>query len=162
MKRLAQYKPLIGALLYLTGFLDSRMPRDRFIAEVLDAVQTPETLRLARNHLEASFDMIAMEDCRLLLHESLAQPEQLVRTLSAYGAAALVVSAALGYYSRLIFRRSKPAIVEFIAMLAAYGAVFVMLQLETYALLTGSAALFILLLVLMTLTGNLNRREAEK
>ena len=80
----------------------------------------------------------------------------------AYGAAALVVSAALGYYSRLIFRRSKPAIVEFIAMLAAYGAVFVMLQLETYALLTGSAALFILLLVLMTLTGNLNRREAEK
>lgn len=47
-------------------------------------------------------------------------------------------------------------------MLAAYGAVFVMLQLETYALLTGSAALFILLLVLMTLTGNLNRREAEK
>ena len=33
---------------------------------------------------------------------------------------------------------------------------------ETYALLTGSAALFILLLVLMTLTGNLNRREAEK
>ena len=74
----------------------------------------------------------------------------------AYGAAAL------GYYSRLIFRRSKPAIVEFIAMLAAYGAVFVMLQLETYALLTGSAALFILLLVLMTLTGNLNRREAEK
>ena len=80
----------------------------------------------------------------------------------AYGAAALVVSAALGYYSRLIFRRSKPAIVEFIAMLAAYGAVFVVLQLETYALLTGSAALFILLLVLMTLTGNLNRREAEK
>ena len=87
--RIFIFQGMIGALLYLTGFLDSRMPRDRFIAEVLDAVQTPETLRLARNHLEASFDMIAMEDCRLLLHESLAQPEQLVRTLSAYGAAAL-------------------------------------------------------------------------
>lgn len=83
------FQGMIGALLYLTGFLDSRMPRERFIAEVLGASPTPETLRLARNHLEASFDMIALEDCSLLLHEALAQPEQLVRTLSAYGAAAL-------------------------------------------------------------------------
>ena len=41
--RIFIFQGMIGALLYLTGFLDSRMPRDRFIAEVLDAVQTPET-----------------------------------------------------------------------------------------------------------------------
>lgn len=80
------YQGMIGALLYLTGFLDSRMPQERFVAEVLQETDSPRARRLARNHLEASFDMVALDGCRLLLHEGLAQPEELLATLSAYGA----------------------------------------------------------------------------
>ena len=45
------YQGMIGALLYLTGFLDSRMPQERFIAEVLQEADSPRARRLARNHL---------------------------------------------------------------------------------------------------------------
>lgn len=80
----------------------------------------------------------------------------------AYLVAALAVALAIGYYARLIFRKNGPAIVEFLLMLAAYGAVYVMLRMEEFALLTGTATLFVLLIVLMTLTGNLNRENGPK
>jgi len=80
----------------------------------------------------------------------------------AYLIAALAVALAIGYYARLIFRKNGPAMVEFLLMLAAYGAVYVMLRMEEFALLTGTATLFVLLVVLMTLTGNLNRENGPK
>lgn len=77
---------MMHGLLYLTGFLDDRLPRRRFIEEVLDMAESPETLRLARNYLEASFDCISIAGCNLLLHEALAAPEALVGALAANGA----------------------------------------------------------------------------
>lgn len=79
----------------------------------------------------------------------------------AYLIGSLAVALAIGYYARLIFRRNAPAVVEFLLMLAAYGAIYVMLRMEEFALLTGTATLFVLLIVLMTFTGSLNR-EKEK
>lgn len=87
--RLFVYHGMIGALLYLTGFLDSSMPEERFVAEVLQEPDTPRARRLARNHLEASYDMASLGGCQLLLHGALALPEQLVSTLSAYGGLSL-------------------------------------------------------------------------
>ncbi len=87
--RVFVYHGMIGGLLYLSGFLDSRMPQERFIAEVLGEKDTPQARRLARNHLEASFDMAELKGCQLLLHEALAQPEPLLEMLCAYGPAAV-------------------------------------------------------------------------
>ncbi len=74
---------MLSGLLYLTGFLDDRVPRRRFIGEVLAQPETPHTRRLARNFLEASFDCTRIADCNLLLHGALATPEALVGMLAA-------------------------------------------------------------------------------
>ncbi len=84
--RIFVFDGMIHGLLYMTGFLDDRLPRRRFVEEVLQADETPETLRLARNYLEASFDCSHVAGCNLLLHEALAAPESLVGTLAAHGA----------------------------------------------------------------------------
>ncbi len=80
---------------------------------------------------------------------------------AAYFLSAMAVALSIGYYARLIFRRTFPAIVEVLLMLAAYGAIYIMLQMEDFALLTGTVTLFVLLIVLMTFTGNLNRQSAK-
>lgn len=80
-----------------------------------------------------------------------------LKLFTAYAVAAVAVSGLIGYYSLLIFRRRGPALIEFVAMLFAYAATYVMLQLVDYALLTGTAVLFVLLAVVMTFTGGLNR-----
>lgn len=80
---------MISGLLYITGFLDVRAPQQRFVREVLGVAESGASARLARNHLEASFDVDSVAGCRLLLHEALAAPETLVSTLAASGCQAL-------------------------------------------------------------------------
>ncbi len=82
--RLSIYDGMIRGLLYFSGFLDDRLPRQRFVQEVLQKEETQETLRLALNYLEASFDCRAIGGCNLLLHESLAVPETLIGSMAAY------------------------------------------------------------------------------
>lgn len=77
---------MLNGLLYITGYLDDRMPKTKFIQEVLGAEETPETLRLARNYIEASFDTYALAGCNLLIHGALADPEALAATLAEQGA----------------------------------------------------------------------------
>ncbi len=85
-QRLFVYDGMMHGLLYLTGFLDDRLPRRRFIEEVLQRQdETPASLRLARNYLEASFDCCAVGGCTLLLHEAVATPEAMVGSLAAHG-----------------------------------------------------------------------------
>ena len=43
----------------------------------------------------------------------------------------------------------------------AYGVIYVLLQMETYALLAGTLLLFVLLVGIMYLTTNLNKRATE-
>ncbi len=83
--RLCAFGCKLRGLLYLTGFLDERLARLRFIEEVLRCPETPEASRLAQNYLESSFDCQTVSGCRLLLHESLADPEALIGALTAQG-----------------------------------------------------------------------------
>lgn len=84
--RIFIYDGMMHGMLYMAGFLDDRMPRAQFIQEVLSDASTPQTERLARNYLEASFDTYALGGCNLLVHEALADPEALAPMLAAYGA----------------------------------------------------------------------------
>lgn len=63
----------------------------------------------------------------------------------------------LGLYCLLIFRRKIVAAAVAGVMALTYILLYFMLQLEDYALLTGSIVLFLLLALVMILTGNINR-----
>ena len=77
----------------------------------------------------------------------------------AYVLAALSVTFLTAFYCKAIFRKNKVALCEGVAMLFAYGTIFVLLKLETYALLVGSMVLFLLLAVLMSVTANVNKEK---
>lgn len=84
--RIFIYDGMLHGLLYISGYLDDRMPRERFIQEVLGSKDTPQTQRLARNFLEASYDTYQLGGRNLLVHEALADPEALATTLAEHGA----------------------------------------------------------------------------
>jgi len=76
---------MVHGLLYITGFLDYKLPNQKFIEEVLRADATPATERLSANYLEAAFDCYTVAGCTLLLHEALSIPETLIGSLATYG-----------------------------------------------------------------------------
>ena len=84
---------------------------------------------------------------------------------SSFGMAYIISAAAVsvlgGFYSALIYRKLAAALGMFGAVAISYAAIYVILQLEDYALLAGSVILFILLAVLMTFTGKINRQNTE-
>ncbi|MBE6368221.1 MAG: cell envelope integrity protein CreD [Lentisphaerae bacterium] len=79
---------------------------------------------------------------------------------TAYIISTLVLAGTTGFYSALIYRKWRSALGMALAALSAYSAIFVILQLEDYALLAGTVILFVLLVVLMTFTGKINRMES--
>ena len=79
----------------------------------------------------------------------------------AYVIAAAAVAALGGFYSAMIYRKAAAALGMFFAVAASYAAIYVILQLEDYALLAGSVILFVLLAVLMTFTGKINRQTID-
>lgn len=84
--RIFIFEGMLHGILYVSGFLDDRMPRARFVKEVLQAEDSEKNRRLAGNFLEASFDTYELAGCNLLVHEALADPEMLASTLAEYGA----------------------------------------------------------------------------
>ncbi|MDR0930080.1 MAG: hypothetical protein LBM74_10285 [Oscillospiraceae bacterium] len=84
--RVFVFDGMMHGLLYLTGFLDERMPQQRFMQEVLQMPDSAAARRLACNYLEASFDCCRVAGCSLLVHPALAEPESLVGALAAHGA----------------------------------------------------------------------------
>lgn len=78
---------------------------------------------------------------------------------AAYIVSSLATAGLAAAYSGAVFGKKNVAFVIGAAMLAAYGLLFVMLKLEDFALLCGTVVLFLLLAVLMKLTGHINRRE---
>ncbi|MBO4918146.1 MAG: cell envelope integrity protein CreD [Bacteroidales bacterium] len=77
----------------------------------------------------------------------------------AYGLAALMTVAALfGYFRGILRDRSAWLLTALVAL--AYLLSYVLLQMETYALLAGTLVLFVLLVGIMYLTRNLNRTGA--
>ncbi len=78
----------------------------------------------------------------------------------AYSIAALMIVAALVFYFRGILKsRSAYVLGSFIA--AVYVVNYLLLQMETYALLAGSLVLFALLSVVMYLTANMNTKAEQ-
>lgn len=84
--RVFVFDGMLHGLLYMSGYLDDRLPCREFIREVLRTEHTPKTERLARNFLEASCDTYPLLAANLLVHEALADPEALVPILSEKGA----------------------------------------------------------------------------
>ena len=80
----------------------------------------------------------------------------------AYIIAALMTTGALMFYFRAILKsRSAYVLGGFVAVVYALN--YMLLQMETYALLAGSVVLFLLLCVVMYLTANINNnKELEK
>ena len=75
----------------------------------------------------------------------------------AYGLAALMTVAALfGYFRGILRDRSAWLLTALVAL--AYLISYILLQMETYALLAGTLVLFVLLVGIMYLTSNLNKR----
>ena len=78
----------------------------------------------------------------------------------AYALAALMTVAALfGYFRGILRDRSAWLLTALVAL--AYLLSYVLLQMETYALLAGTLVLFVLLVCIMYLTRNLNRGEEQ-
>ena len=78
----------------------------------------------------------------------------------AYGLAALMTVAALFGYFRGILR-DKTAYLLTALVAVAYLLSYILLQMQTYALISGTLLLFILLVGIMYLTSNLNKRNAS-
>ncbi len=76
----------------------------------------------------------------------------------AYALAALMTTAALlGYFRGILRDRSAYLLVALVAL--AYIVSYVLVQMETYALLSGTLILFVLLAVVMYFTRNLNKKS---
>lgn len=73
-RRLAQFDRRVERLLYVSGHIDDATPRAWFVQDVLSQEMTPEGNRLARNHLEATFDTYEERGRVRLVHEALADP----------------------------------------------------------------------------------------
>ncbi|MEG0768030.1 MAG: hypothetical protein RR482_09965, partial [Clostridia bacterium] len=85
--RIFSFHAMLHAMMYMSGFLDDRLPRQRFMTDVLEnATCGQEEERLARNFLEASYDCVLLPQCRLLVHPALSDPEALVTAMSENGA----------------------------------------------------------------------------
>ncbi|NDV84573.1 cell envelope integrity protein CreD [Bacteroides sp. 51] len=78
----------------------------------------------------------------------LSMSEQMSFTLAYIIAAALTVGL-IGLYMRGIMKKTKPALIMSGLLLALYTYIYVLIQLETLALLAGSLGLFVILAILM-------------
>ncbi len=80
---------------------------------------------------------------------------------AAYIVAALMTTGALMFYFKAILRsRSAYILGGFVAVVYALN--YMLLQMETYALLAGSVVLFLLLCVVMHLTADINNKQTDK
>ncbi len=77
----------------------------------------------------------------------------------AYWLAAVTMIALLTAYSKAVLKSGQRALVLFGLLLGLYGFLYVLLQLEDYALLLGSLVLLVALAVVMYVTRNVNWRS---
>ena len=80
--------------------------------------------------------------------------------LAYFLAALMTVAALFGYFRGILRDRSAWLLTALVAL--AYLLSYVLLQMETYALLAGTLVLFVLLVGIMYLTTNLNKRAAPE
>ena len=94
----------------------------------------------------------------VLFYSLLVAFSEFMTFVVAYIIAALMTTGALMFYFRAILKsRSAYVLGAFVAVVYALN--YMLLQMETYALLTGSVVLFLLLCVVMYLTANMNNNK---
>ena len=97
----------------------------------------------------------------VLFYSLLVAFSEFIAFAVAYIIAALMTTGALMFYFRAILKsRSAYVLGGFVALVYALN--YMLLQMETYALLAGSIVLFLLLCVVMYLTANMNNKELAK
>ena len=79
----------------------------------------------------------------------------------AYTLSAATVTLIISGYARAIVSNSKFALTILCIMAVLYGYLFIILQLEDYALIMGSIGLFIILAIVMYITRKINWYEVE-
>jgi inner membrane protein len=70
----------------------------------------------------------------------------------AYILSGLLVISAISLYSRSIFKKPMPSILLSLILILIYGFIYVIIQLQDYALLVGSIGLFLVLVTIMYLS----------
>ncbi|MBI2967097.1 MAG: cell envelope integrity protein CreD [Bacteroidetes bacterium] len=80
----------------------------------------------------------------------------------AYFISGVAVIAAITAYSLSMFTSKLPTILLGLIMVAIYGFIFIIIQLQDYALLTGSIGLFLVLLVVMYISRKINWYSAAE
>ena len=75
---------------------------------------------------------------------------------AAYGLSALTIMGLVAAYAAASFRQRRPTVATAGVLALVYGFVFVVLQLQDYALLVGSIGLVVVLAVVMFLSRNIN------
>ena len=133
--RAAKYAILVIAFTFLTFFL------------------TEVRNRKERAH---PFQYILVGLALCLFYALLVSLSEHVSFNAAYAAAGLATTGAVTAYARSIFKTRLLSLVTGTVLLVLYGFVFVILQLQDYALLVGSAGLFAALALTMYLTRNID------
>ena len=82
----------------------------------------------------------------------------LFRSLS-YWLSAVAIAGLCVFYCALIFRKKSAVLGMGTAVLASYAVIFVLLRMEDYALLAGTLLVFVLLAILMGMTGRINQQS---
>jgi inner membrane protein len=80
----------------------------------------------------------------------------------AYALAGLLTIGLVSLYVKAIFKNNKLTVLNFLALVLVYGFVFVIIQLEDYALLVGSLGLFAVLATAMYLSRNITWVDSLK
>ena len=133
--RAAKYAILVIAFTFLTFFLTEVRNREK------------------RAH---SFQYILVGLALCLFYALLLSLSEHVPFNAAYALAGLATTGAVTAYTRSIFKTRMLSLVTGTVLLALYGFVFIILQLQDYALLVGSVGLFVALALTMYLTRNID------
>ena len=89
---------------------------------------------------------------------TLALSEHIAFSLS-YWLSAVAIAGLCVFYCALIFRKKSAVLGMGTAVLASYAVIFVLLRMEDYALLAGTLLVFVLLAILMGMTGRINQQS---
>ena len=89
---------------------------------------------------------------------TLALSEHIAFNLS-YWLSAIAITSLCIFYCALIFRKKNAVVGMGTAVMASYAVIFVLLRMEDYALLAGTMLVFVLLAILMGMTGRINQQK---
>ena len=70
----------------------------------------------------------------------------------------LIVALSTGYARAIFAGKNTPALLLGATVALSYALIYALVRMEDYALLAGSAILFVMLAVLMKFTGRINRQ----